>query len=80
MLFFSKYTKNQVSTPININSILFDIAAEFEVYNSGHILDCNQPDIEDGVADENQDGEAVAMIEESPSGVCQILQLLMLFL
>lgn len=50
------------------------------MYNSGHILDCNQPDIEDGVADENQDGEAVAMIEESPSGVCQILQLLMLFL
>uniref|UniRef100_A0A6V7QVN4 BTB domain-containing protein n=1 Tax=Ananas comosus var. bracteatus TaxID=296719 RepID=A0A6V7QVN4_ANACO len=45
-----------------------ETAAEFKVYNSGHILDCNQPDIEDGVADENQDGEAVAMIEESPSG------------
>lgn len=34
------------------------------------VLNCNMPDTEDGVAYENQDEEAVAMIEEgSPSGV-----------
>ncbi|XP_010261454.1 PREDICTED: BTB/POZ domain-containing protein POB1 isoform X1 [Nelumbo nucifera] len=32
------------------------------------ILNCGQPDSEDGVAYENQDEEPVAMIEESPSG------------
>ncbi|XP_059651300.1 BTB/POZ domain-containing protein POB1 [Cornus florida] len=32
------------------------------------ILNCNQPDADDGVGYENQDEEAVAMIEESPSG------------
>ncbi|THG10637.1 BTB/POZ domain-containing protein POB1-like [Camellia sinensis] len=32
------------------------------------ILSCNQPDTDDGVGCENQDEEAVAMIEESPSG------------
>lgn len=33
------------------------------------ILHCNVPDNEDGVADENQDEEPVAMIEESPLDV-----------
>ncbi|KAM7491454.1 hypothetical protein LguiA_034375 [Lonicera macranthoides] len=32
------------------------------------ILNCNMPDTDDGVAYENQDEDAVAMIEESPSG------------
>ncbi|KAL0408088.1 UNVERIFIED_CONTAM: BTB/POZ domain-containing protein POB1 [Sesamum radiatum] len=32
------------------------------------ILNCNMPDLEDGVAYENQDEEAVAMVEESPVG------------
>lgn len=32
------------------------------------ILSCNMPDRDDGVAHENEDEEAVAMIEESPSG------------
>lgn len=31
------------------------------------ILNCNMPDTDDGVAYENQDEDAVAMIEESPS-------------
>ncbi|XP_077212635.1 BTB/POZ domain-containing protein POB1-like isoform X1 [Tasmannia lanceolata] len=43
-------------------------AAELALYREEHILNCNQPDTEDGVAYENQDEEAVAMIEESPSG------------
>ncbi|KAI0496411.1 hypothetical protein KFK09_022727 [Dendrobium nobile] len=45
-----------------------DKAVEFAVYNSDNILDCNQPDTEDTVAYESNDGEAIAMIEESPSG------------
>ncbi|KAH7651540.1 TRAF-like protein [Dioscorea alata] len=43
-------------------------AAEFSVYNSEQIVNCDQPDTEDAGAYENHDGEAVAMIEESPSG------------
>lgn len=31
------------------------------------IINCNMPDSDDGVVYENQDEEAVAMIEESPS-------------
>lgn len=44
-----------------------DKAAGFAVYHSDHILDNSQPDTEDIVTYENNDGEAVAMIE-SPSG------------
>lgn len=33
------------------------------------ILNCNQPDVDDGVACENEDEEVVAMIEESASGI-----------
>ena len=33
------------------------------------ILNCNMPDTVDGVTYENQDEEAVAMAEESPSDV-----------
>ncbi|KAL2234679.1 BTB/POZ domain-containing protein POB1-like [Sesamum indicum] len=32
------------------------------------ILNCNMPDLEDGVTYENQEEEAVAMVEESPAG------------
>lgn len=32
------------------------------------ILSCNQPDTDDGLGCDNEDEEAVAMIEESPSG------------
>ncbi|KAI0507971.1 hypothetical protein KFK09_014101 [Dendrobium nobile] len=38
------------------------------VYNRSHFLDGNLPDTEDIVSYENNDGEAEAMIEESPSG------------
>ncbi|XP_077251244.1 BTB/POZ domain-containing protein POB1-like isoform X2 [Tasmannia lanceolata] len=41
---------------------------QLAVYPEEHILNCNQPDTEDGVAYENEDEEAVAMIEETPSG------------
>ncbi|OVA01887.1 BTB/POZ-like [Macleaya cordata] len=41
---------------------------EFSVCHEEHILNLNQPDTEDGVAYDNQDEEAVAMIEESHSG------------
>lgn len=40
------------------------------------ILNCNMPDTEDGLAYENQDEEAVAMIEESPPGIGMNLNLL----
>lgn len=40
-----------------------------DVHHEEQILNCNMPDTEDGVAYENQDEEAVAMIEESPPGV-----------
>ncbi|KAJ0986230.1 hypothetical protein J5N97_004586 [Dioscorea zingiberensis] len=43
-------------------------AAEFSVYNSEQIVNCDQPDTEDAGTYENHDGEAVAMIEETPSG------------
>ncbi|XP_011093267.1 BTB/POZ domain-containing protein POB1 isoform X4 [Sesamum indicum] len=32
------------------------------------ILDCQQPDVEDGAGDENHDEEDIPMIEDSPSG------------
>ncbi|XP_030530326.1 BTB/POZ domain-containing protein POB1-like [Rhodamnia argentea] len=38
------------------------------------ILSCNMPDTDDGAGYENQDEEAVAMIEESPSGGGMSLQ------
>lgn len=33
------------------------------------ILNENQPDMDDCVTSDNQDEEAVAMVEESPSGI-----------
>lgn len=42
-------------------------AVEVSVGAEEQILSCNQPDM-DGLGCENQDEEAVAMIEESPSG------------
>ncbi|OAY49070.1 BTB/POZ domain-containing protein POB1 [Manihot esculenta] len=44
-----------------------DNAVEVSVGAEEQILSCNQPDM-DGLGCENQDEEAVAMIEESPSG------------
>lgn len=48
--------------------MLLSLAAEFDVYNSDNIVNCDQPDTEDAAAYENHDGEAVAMIE-SPTGM-----------
>ncbi|KAK3005221.1 hypothetical protein RJ639_016982 [Escallonia herrerae] len=45
-----------------------DIAVDVVLHNEEQILICNMPDIDDGVAYENEDLEPVAMIEESPSG------------
>ncbi|KAK8971257.1 BTB/POZ domain-containing protein POB1 [Platanthera guangdongensis] len=44
------------------------VVAEFTLNYLERILDSNQPDTEDIEAYENNDEEAVAMIEESPSG------------
>ncbi|KAF6162086.1 hypothetical protein GIB67_008215 [Kingdonia uniflora] len=44
-----------------------DNPLEVSVYQEEHILNCTQPDTEDVLAYENQDEEAVAMVEESPS-------------
>ncbi|KAK3021900.1 hypothetical protein RJ639_047404 [Escallonia herrerae] len=45
-----------------------DIAVDVVLHNEEQILKCNMPDIDDGVAYENEGEEPVAMIEESPSG------------
>ncbi|OAY62211.1 BTB/POZ domain-containing protein POB1 [Manihot esculenta] len=45
-----------------------DNAVEVSVGAEEQILSCNQPDMDDCLGCENQDEEAVAMIEESPSG------------
>ncbi|XP_010251562.1 PREDICTED: BTB/POZ domain-containing protein POB1 isoform X1 [Nelumbo nucifera] len=45
-----------------------EAATDFTLCREEQILNCGQPDTEDGVAYENQDEEPVAMIEESPSG------------
>lgn len=45
-------------------------AIDFAVCPDEEVLNCNQPDTDDGLGDDPQDDEeAVAMIEESPSGV-----------
>ncbi|XP_042479538.1 BTB/POZ domain-containing protein POB1-like [Macadamia integrifolia] len=43
-------------------------AVDYAVFREEQILNVGLPDTEDGVAYENQDEEAVAMIEESPPG------------
>ncbi|XP_058100291.1 BTB/POZ domain-containing protein POB1-like isoform X2 [Magnolia sinica] len=43
-------------------------AVELSVHREDHILNCDQPDTVDGVVYENQDEDAEAMIEETPSG------------
>ncbi|KAL5989260.1 hypothetical protein ACLOJK_010150 [Asimina triloba] len=43
--------------------------AELAIYPDEHVLNCNQPDSDDGVVYDNQDEEAMAMVEESPVGV-----------
>ncbi|KAJ9171465.1 hypothetical protein P3X46_014832 [Hevea brasiliensis] len=45
-----------------------DNAVEVSVGAEEQILSCNQPDMDDCVGCENQDEEAVAMMEQSPSG------------
>lgn len=50
------------------NKFSFVVADGLAVYNRSHFLDGNLPDTEDIVSYENNDGEAEAMIEESPSG------------
>lgn len=48
--------------------MLVHSAADLSVGAEEQILTCNQPDMDDCLGSENQDEEAVAMIEESPSG------------
>ncbi|KAK1284890.1 BTB/POZ domain-containing protein POB1 [Acorus calamus] len=50
-------------------------AGEFAVYNAEQDVNCVQPDSEDLVY-ENHDGEAVAMLEESPSEETALMDLL----
>lgn len=45
------------------------VVSEGHIQCEEQIINCNMPDSDDGVAYENQDEEAVAMIEEPPSGV-----------
>ncbi|KAL2536417.1 BTB/POZ domain-containing protein POB1 [Forsythia ovata] len=43
-------------------------ALDINTHPEEQILDCQQPDIDDGLGDENHDEEEIPMIEESPSG------------
>ncbi|KAK1274979.1 BTB/POZ domain-containing protein POB1 [Acorus gramineus] len=52
-----------------------NVAGEFAVYNAEQDVNCVQPDSEDLVY-ENHDGEAVAMLEESPSEETALMELL----
>lgn len=56
-------------TDLDLECLFWPIAVDVIVDREEQILNCNMPDTEDGVAYENQDEEAVAMIEESPPGV-----------
>ena len=56
-------------TDIDPKCLFWPLAVDVLVHREEQILNCNMPDTEDGVAYENQDEEAVAMIEESPPGV-----------
>lgn len=49
--------------------ILESLAPESAKSPPVHILNCDQPDTEDCVAFENNDEDAVAMIEESPPNI-----------
>lgn len=33
------------------------------------VFDCQQPDVDDGIGDDNHDEGALKMIEDSPSGI-----------
>ena len=63
-LFIGKSSKND-----NIFFFCFILVVESAMYS---LENCNQPDTEDDVTYENHDEEAVAMLEEFPSGVCQV--------
>lgn len=56
---FLYYWTRDVSLPPFVDAVM---------QHEEQILNCNMPDTEDGVIYENQDEDAVAMIEESPSG------------
>lgn len=56
----------------SLNLMMFTIllsAVDIALGPEEQILNCNQPDIDDGLGCENDDEEAVAMMEESPSGI-----------
>lgn len=44
-----------------------------DVIEEEQIVDCNQPDTEDGFGFENEDEDGVAMVEEANSGSKNIL-------
>ena len=58
-----------LSFNIVVLTILGSGDADVVVQLEEQILNCNMPDTVDGVTYENQDEEAVAMAEESPSDV-----------
>lgn len=63
----------------SINFRLTYTAVDIAVCPEEQILNCNQPDADDGVGCENEDEEAVAMIEEQPSGVEMTSSQLLMF-
>ncbi|KAF8380118.1 hypothetical protein HHK36_027590 [Tetracentron sinense] len=61
-----RYECQKIGAGRNTDSLFS--AADFAVDQEEQVLNCNQPDTDDGIAYENEDEEAEAMIEESPSG------------
>lgn len=47
-------------------------AVDVDVIEEEQIVDCNQPDTEDGFGCENEEDDGVAMVEEAKSGLANI--------
>lgn len=58
----------KLSKYVYIYFSLLLVVADLTLLPDERILNGNQLDTDDAVANENQDEEAVAMVEESPSG------------
>lgn len=55
------------------------MVADLALIPDEHIMNENHPDMDDLVACENEDGDAAAMIEESPSGIWILSQIIDFF-
>ena len=49
------------------------LAVDVDVIEDEQVVDCNQPDTEDGFGCENEDEDGVAMVEEAKPGLGNVL-------